>query len=727
MPFSTSPVRQKRGHTTLALLATAALFAAPAAAEEGMWTFDNPPLHQLAETYGFEPNTAWLDHLRLASVRFMDGGSGSFVSADGLMITNHHVGLGCIHNVSTEQDDYVTKGFLAASREDELACPGYEVNVLVSTEDVSARVLGAAAKAQSDDEARKARQAETARIETACQAETGLRCDVVSLYQGGEYWLYRYDKYTDVRLVFAPEEQMASFGGDPDNFTFPRHDLDICFMRAYRDGRPVQPRAHLSWSTVGVKAGDLVFISGNPGSTSRLRTVAYLEYLRDHALPFHIQRLRRRLEVLRAYAARGQEQDRRAVEEIRIYENSIKAWEGGLTALHDEPAMARKAALELELRRAAAEIAPGEPDPFETIARIRAAMAPRAAELRLVNYAFGGRLLAIAGEIVQYVAEVAKPNAQRYPEFVDAKLDSLRNELFSSAPIYKDLEVAVLTDELALAQETLGPEQAFVLVALRGESPAERARELVEGTSLGSPDARRRLIEGGTAAVEASTDPMIVLARQVDPLVREVRRYQEEDIEAGETRAAEAIARIRWKVHGRSVAPDATFTLRLAYGTVAGYPAEGTQFAPLTTFYGLFDRSLSHGGETPWDLTPRWHDASGRIDLGTFLNFVSTVDSTGGNSGSPMVDRAGEFVGIAFDGNIQTLAWPYFYTDRQARSVAVDARGIIEALEKVYDARSVVEELRRPWPLGRVGSPPASAGTSGSGGARSGGAGTGPP
>jgi len=681
-------------------LATAAVLAcaplgATVSAEEGMWTFDNPPVRPLAEAYGFEPSAAWLDHLRLASVRFMDGGSGSFVSADGLMMTNHHVGLGCIHDVSSEQDDYVAKGFLARGRDEERACPGYEVNVLVGTEDVTGRVRGGAAAAGTAEEARKARQARIAGLETACQAETGLRCNVVALYGGGEYWLYRYEKYTDVRLVFAPEEQTAAFGGDPDNFTFPRHDLDVCFMRAYRDGQPVVPRAHLAWSREGVRAGDLVFMSGNPGSTSRLQTVAQLEYLRDHALPFHVRRLRRRLDVLRSYAARGEEQRRRAIEQIRVYENGIKAWEGGLAALRDEAAMEAKAARERELREAAAAGAPpGEADPFETIARIWAEMLPRAVELRLVDHA-GARLLQIAGRIVQYVAEVAKPNDRRYPEFVEAGLDSLRNELLSGAPVYDDLEIATLTDQLELAREALGADHSFVRAALDGKTPAERAREAVGGTRLADPAARRELIEGGERAVAASTDPMIALARRIDPLVREVRRYREEEIDAKETRAAEAIARIRWQVHGRSVAPDATFTLRLAYGTVKGYPAEGTLYPPFTTLHGLYDRSLSHGGRPPWDLTARWRESEAALDLGTSLNFVSTVDSTGGNSGSPIVDREGELVGIAFDGNIHTLAWPYFYTDERARAISVDARGILEALVKVYGAGALVEEILR--------------------------------
>ncbi len=679
-----------------AVIATLAIaLAPPALADEGMWTFDNPPLAQLRQRYGFEPTKEWLDRLRLASVRFMDGGSGSFVSPDGLMITNHHVGLGCIQNVSSAERDFVRTGFYAGSRGQEVACPGYEVNVLTRFEDVTARVLGAVTAEMSDAQAREARKAAMAVIENECKARSGLRCNVVTLYQGGEYQLYEYKKYTDVRLVFAPEQQTAFFGGDPDNFTFPRHDLDVCVMRAYGGGKPVRPASYLRFSRKGAADGDLVFVSGNPGSTSRLDTVARLEYLRDKAFPFRLEQYTRRIRVLRAYAARGEEQRRRALDLIFGYENSVKAYRGLEAALRDAPAMERKARAEQELRAKVAadpELARATGEPWGTIAAVQQRLAPRAMEARLVTFS-GSRLLEIAGEIVQYVVELKKPNEKRYEEFVDANLDSLRNALFSPAPTYPDLEEATLADQLSLALEKLGPDDAFVKAALEGRTPTAAAQAAVAGTKLADPAARKALVEGGEAAVAASTDTMIQLARRIDPMVREVRRFLEDEAEAPTTRAMEKIAQARWKIYGKTVPPDATFTLRLSYGTVKPYPAEGTIVAPFTTFFGLYDRSLAHGGKGPWELPARWQGKQTVLALGTPLNFAATDDIIGGNSGSPVVGRAGEFVGIIFDGNIESLAWDYYFDDERGRAVAVDARGILEALRVVYGADGLVNEL----------------------------------
>jgi hypothetical protein len=671
------------------------LVAAPAFADEGMWTFDNPPTKQLKEKFGFELTKRWLDKVSLASVRFMDGGSGSFVSPDGLMITNHHVGLGCIQNVSSAEKDYVKTGFYAPTRGEEAACPGYEVNVLTAMEDVTARVQGAVRPEMPDAAAREARKAATATLENECAARTRLRCNVVSLYQGGEYVLYQYKKYTDVRLVFAPEQSMAFFGGDPDNFTFPRHDLDICLMRAYEGGKPVAPASHLRFTAKGVSEGDLVFVSGHPGSTSRQETMARLEYMRDKAMPFRLEMFKRRLAALHAYSARGDEQKRRALDQVFGYENSQKAMGGYYAALLDTRAMARKAEEEKALRATVA----GDPamassigDPWATVAAIQQKLAPRAMDVRLVGFG-GSQLLGIAGQIVQYVAEVKKPNEKRYEEYVDANLDSLRNELLSPAPVHTDLEVVTLTDQLQMALDKLGPDHAFVGAALAGRTPAEAARAAVEGTKLQDPAARKALLDGGQAAVAASTDPMIVLARRLDPMARETRKFLEDEVDAPTTRAMEKIAQARWKAYGRTVSPDATFTLRLSYGTVKGFPAEGTEVGPFTTFYGLFDRSLAHGGKAPWAMPARWKERMAAIDGSVPLNFVSTNDIIGGNSGSPVVDRAGDFVGIIFDGNIQSLAWNYYFTDEQGRAVAVDARGILEALRKVYGADGLVREL----------------------------------
>jgi hypothetical protein len=678
------------------VLAAALLFSAGSvAAEEGMWTFDNPPSPLLREKYGFTPTPEWLDKLRLASVRFNDGGSGAFVSGKGLMITNHHVGLACIQNVSTAERDYVREGFYASTRDKEAACPGYEVNVLVKTEDVTDRVRGGVKPAMSDKAAADARKAAIASLENECAARTGLRCDVVKLYQGGEYHLYRYKKYTDVRLVLAPEQQIAFFGGDPDNFTFPRHDMDVCLFRAYENGEPVEPASFLRWSAKGASDGDLVFVSGHPGSTSRLSTLAQLELERDVALPASLAFIEKRLLVLRAYTAKSPENARRAKSSVFGLENAKKALTGRRVALLDQKAMAKKAAEEQDLRsRVAADAALGRSvgDPWGAIAAVCRKIEAREQEKRYVGFG-GSRLLAMAGQIVRLVAEVRKPNEVRLEEYIDSSLPSLKNRLYSRAPIYDDLEETTLTHQLELATAALGRTHPFVTATLAGKPPAEVARDLVGGTRLKDPAVRKALVEGGGAAVEASTDPMIVLVRKIDPLARAVRTFYEDEVEAPTTRSSERIAEALWKVYGKTVPPDATFTLRLAYGTVKGYPAEGTEVPARTTFFGLFDRSISHGGKRPWDLPPRWLARRAHMDLATPLNFVSTNDIIGGNSGSPVVNREGELVGVVFDGNIQSLGWDYFYTDDAGRSVSVDSRGILEALRNVFGAEALVEEL----------------------------------
>jgi hypothetical protein len=689
-------MRSNARTAAIALAALAAAMAPPcASADEGMWTFDNPPGKLLQEKYGFEPTQEWLDRVRLASVRFMDGGSGSFVSPDGLVISNHHVGLGCIQNLSSAEKDYVRHGFYAETRDKEAACPGYEINVLVGMEDVSGKVLGAVAPAMSDKDAREARKGAITKLENECNAASGLRCNVVTLYQGGEFQLYRYKKYTDVRLVFAPEQEIAFFGGDPDNFTFPRHDVDICLVRAYENGKPAKPQAYLPFSTTGVADGDLVFVSGNPGSTSRLKTMAQLSLVRDADLPQTLEFIKRRLAVLREYSARGPEQVRRAKAQTFNFENSWKALDGRLTALQDPKAMAAKASAEKELRaKVAADPALAEAtgDPWAAIEAAQTKAASRLPEELVVGFG-GSRLVQIAGQIVRYVAEVKKPNERRLEEYIDSNLEILRNRLYSPAPLYDDLEEATLAAHLGLVVEKLGRAHPYVKAVLGDASPAEVAKAAIAGTKLKDPATRNARVDGGPAAVAASTDSMIVLARKIDPFARELRKFMEDEVEAKDTRAGEKIAHARFKAYGRTMPPDATFTLRLSYGTVAGFPAEGTQLAPFTTFYGMLDRSIAHAGKAPWALPPRWQEKKGALALETPLNFTSTNDIIGGNSGSPVVDRKGEFVGIVFDGNIETLAWDYFFTDAKARCVSVDARGIAEALRSVYGADALVKEL----------------------------------
>ena len=683
------------------LLARAALVCLTltplARADEGMWTFDHPPTKHLQERYGFTPTQEWLDKVRLASVRFMDGGSGSFVSPDGLMLTNHHVGLACIQNVSTEQNDYVTRGFLAGSRAQELACPGYEVNVLVGSEDVTKRVFERVRPGMTPKEIGDVRKAALTAIESECAKRTGQRCDLVSLYQGSEYALYTYKKYTDVRLVFAPEQQAAYFGGDPDNFTFPRYNLDMAVFRAYENGQPARPQSYLRWARQGVKEGDLVFVPGNPGSTSRHHTVAQLESERDRLLPDALAYYERRLKVLREYAAQSPEHERRAGPTILSLENALKAYTGQLAALRDEAAMAKKREQEQELRRKIAadpQLAREVGRSFEDIQEAQARYDKRIAEFRYGSFGWS-KLLSTAGQIVRYAEETAKPDAQRLPEYTSAGLASLENRLLSPAPIHKDLEIAVLADQLEGARQALGADHPYVKTVLGGRSAAEVAREAVEGTTIDQVETRRALLKGGAAAVAASKDPMIVLARKIDPLGRELRRFDEDQVNAVISAAGERIGRARFAIHGRSMSPDATFTLRLAVGTVRGYPAEGTLVPPFTTLYGLFGRSAAFSNRPPWDLAPRWAEQRDELDLATPYNFVSDADIIGGNSGSPVINRDGELVGLIFDGNIHSLALDYFYTPEKARAIAVDGRAMLEAMDEVYDADGVIEELTR--------------------------------
>ena len=672
-------------------------FAPRMSADEGMWTFDNPPLKQWKERYNFEPTAEWLEHVRLASVRLNDGGSGAFVSPEGLVVTNQHVGAGQVTKLSTPERDLVKEGFYARTREEELRAPDLEVNVLISYEDVTARVQGAVKPQDSDKEAGALRKAEIAKIEKESLEKTGLRSEVVTLYSGGEYWLYRFKKYTDVRLVFAPEEQIAFFGGDYDNFTYPRYNLDVTFFRVYENGQPARTPHYFKWSATGPKDGEFVVVSGNPGSTNRLLTVAQLNYQRELGNPLQMQVWTSRRDALARYARKSPEAARRATETLRGLENSIKRLTGQQTGLMSAKLIDKKRQDEEALRAEVERRPEMKKDYAQAWDQIAAAYRELPDKAKRIAFTLltPSRLGAIASNLVRYSEETQKPNDKRYPEFSDAKLESLKFSLLSKAPIYPEMEEAILAAWFEEAQKTLGANDPFVRAALGGGSPEEAASQAVSGTRLTDVAVRKALLEGAAAAIAKSDDPMIALARRIEPIYRELRAWHEEKVKNVEESAGQKIAKARFAVYGKNVYPDATFSLRLSYGKVTGYEEDTTLVPYKTTFYGLYDRAAGFEEKPPYDLPARYKEGKAKLDLSTPFNFVYTADTIGGNSGSPVINRDAELVGLNFDSNIQKLANRYSYIDdgEGSRAVAVHSAAIIEALRKLYGAERLVQEV----------------------------------
>ena len=679
------------------MLLTALLLAATSLvqAEEGMWTFDNPPLKQLKAKYNFVPTQAWLDHLRLSSVRLNDGGSGSFVSPEGLLLTNHHVARGQLQKESTADHDYLANGFYAATSDQELKSPDLEVDVLVAMQDVTARVQGAAKGVANDAAALKAREAEIAAISKESKDKTGLRSDVVTFYQGGEYWLYQYKAYTDVRLVFAPEQQAAFFGGDPDNFTYPRYDLDMALFRVYDNGKPLHTDNYLKWSAKGSAPGELVFISGHPGSTERDDTVSELLLQRDVVGPAVTDYLQRRIATAQEFAAQGPEQARLVGSTIFGLQNSLKVYLGRKDALADPAILAKKQAEEADFRAKVAANPQWQKaygDAWDTIASVEEKVKPefKGQFFRRTD----SRLFSIAQNIVEYVVEIKKPDGERLAQFHDAGLEPLKFQLLSPAPIDIPTEKLFMVSALKLGEEKLGDKDVYIQAILQGSSVDQTVNAMIDGTKLGDPAFRKSLLDGGEAAVAASTDPMIVAARRVDPIVRETNRRLRDTYGSVVTKEGEKLGKARFLVYGKDVYPDATFTLRLSYGTVDGFPYNGTVAPPFTTFYGLYDRAASFSNKAPFDLTPKERAGLIKLDLSTPLDFVCTGDIIGGNSGSPVVNRDGELVGLVFDGNIESLAGDFVYDGTKNRAVAVHSAGMIEGLRKLYSANALADEIQ---------------------------------
>src|SRR2546421_12719973 len=680
--------------------------AIPVLADEGMWLFTNPPLKQLKEKYQFEPTPQWLEHLQKASVRFNSGGSGSFISANGLCITNHHVGADALQKTSSQQHNYLKEGFFAKTNAEEKKCVDLELNVLMSIEDVTGRVNAAIKPDMSGEQAALARKSVIAGIEKESKDKTGLRSDVVTLYQGGSYHLYRYKRYDDVRLVFAPEKQIAFFGGDPDNFEYPRYDLDICLFRVYENGRPAKIEHFLKFNSNGPNDGELTFVSGSPGKTDRQLTLDEMADMRDRYLPYVLSLFYRREVLESAYSARSFENARKARDDLFGDQNNRKRYDGYLAGLLDPQIWSALEARERTLRDAIGR----EPKFRSTLSaygRIQRDQTEIAKNAPMYNYleqerpvtvgyrgprAFSGNLFKYARLLLRAADESTKPNGERIATFRDSSRESLELELFSTEPIYDDYEILRLTDSLTDFSSRFGENDPMVQKVLAGKSPRARAVELVTGTKLKDVAMRKELYGKGVAALQAAHDPMIELARIIDAPARQARKINDTQDEI-KKQAYSEIAKARFAIEGASNYPDATFTLRLSYGTVRGYEQDGKQIPAFTDFAGLYQRAAGHDNRPPFDLPKRWVDKKTNLNPNTPFNFVSDADIIGGNSGSPVVNKANEFVGIIFDGNIQSLVLDCIYTDTQARAVSVDSAAIIEALRKVYDAQPLADEL----------------------------------
>jgi hypothetical protein len=706
MPIASPRDGRGRGTRSRRLAALLALAPLIAAGDEGMWTFDAFPSEKVERAYAFAPTPAWLEHVRLASARLALGCSGSFVSEQGLVMTNHHCAHSCIEQLSTAGKDLVKSGFLAGTVEEERKCPRMEVDQLVGIADVTARVRGAT-KGLEGEAYQRSLRGEMARIEKECQTSDALRCDVVTLYHGGLYHLYTYRRFQDVRLVFAPELAIAFFGGDPDNFMFPRYDLDVAFLRVYDGAKPARMKHWFRWSAAGAQPGELTFVTGHPGGTERALTASQLRYHRDVALPDQLVKLAESRGLLTGFRLLGEEQKRISTEHLFYVENSYKALRGRLEALQDAELFQSKVAAEEALKaeiakdpERAARVLPA----FVAIEKAQARLREVRKELHALEHGLEGELFSIARTLLRAAEERPMPNELRLREFRDSNLPVLTQRILGEAPIYPELEKLLLGHALAKVREMLGPDHPAVKKLLGKESPEEVAARSVDGTKLRDVAVRRRLWEGGKQAVDGSDDHMIALARVVDTDARAVRKTWEDEIDSVVKKNQEAIAEARFAVQGRTTYPDATFTLRLSYGQVKGWKEGTREVPPFTALAGAFER---HTGRDPFALPPSWLAAKDRLDLATRFNFVTTNDVIGGNSGSPVVNRNAEIVGLIFDGNIHSLGGEYGFDPAVNRAVAVHSDAMLEALTKIYGAQRVVDELRPAKPPAKSSKPAA--------------------
>ncbi|MDR1959813.1 MAG: S46 family peptidase [Planctomycetaceae bacterium] len=669
-------------------------------AEEGMWLYTNLPTRDIKEKYNIDITPEWLEHLQKASVRFGKSGSASFVSPDGLVMTNHHVGVGILEKLSTKEKDFVKNGFYAETREEEIKCPDVELNVLQKIEDVTPRV-NAAVKGQnmSQELAEKNRRLVISEIESEAEKATGMKCTVSAFFEGGLYHLYYYRKYDDVRLVFAPESALGFFGGDPDNYEFPRYCLDVTFFRAYENNVPAKTEHYLKWSENGAAENELVFVSGHPGRTDRLKTVAHLKFLRDTVHPFTLEKIYRKEVISKAFGEQSEENMRRIHTDIFRWTNYRKRYNGILLGLQDQSFMAQKEKAEQELRWRTPKRAihsRDSRDPWHKVEEVidQWKSVYHRHDLLETGSGFNSQIFSYARQIVRLAQEQEKPDAERLKEYQGTAVDTVKQAIQAEMPLFQDIEILKLTDSLGLLTDKLGADTPLVKVVLDGKSPLERATELIQNTSLFDPESRKALMEGGLAAVNTSDDPMIQLVLLIDSSAREYRKIMEIEIDEPLQQAYGEISDIRFRTYGTSVYPDATFTLRLSYGQVKGYTeTDGSQIPAMTCYDGLYARADEHHQIEPFALPERWLNAKPKVRLQTPMNFLTTHDIVGGNSGSPMVNAKGEVVGLVFDGNINSLVLNFIYDDQLSRTVSVHSSAIMEALKSVYSAERLVREL----------------------------------
>lgn len=671
-----------------AIIASSLLFATYAGAEEGMWTFNGVPVEAIRKQYGTELTPEWLEHIQKSCLRVSLGGSASFVSNQGLFLTNHHVGSTAIYHLSSSERNLMDNGFLAKTRDEEIPCPNMYVDQLISIQDVTAVINAKTEKGESLSDRQTLRQAAIAEIKEKALKETGLQPEIVSLYQGARHHLYLYQRYSDIRLVMCPEKSIAFFGGDTDNFEYPRYDLDICFFRVYQDGKPLSTDHFLKWSKEGPKLSEPLFVAGHPGKTRRMLTSANLEFLNVQEFSLMQKWLANRRFKLQAFGKTSLENQRISEQDLFSIENSLKVFNRLCSDLQNTSMIADKKKEELALAVTQTT------NPWQNIENALNKAKPYYSQYVVLdgmgsNYS---KLFVWAKTLVRLSREIEKPNEDRLKEFTDSEIPGIELSLFSNEPVYKELERVRLLDSLQRTMDLLGAKHPVSRI-IRNHQPLEnRVSDLLDKTVLFDLESRKKLYHN-LKEVQTSTDPFIILAREIDPFSREVRLKKEKELDAALNENYDAIAKILFEKYGETAYPDATFTLRLSYGSMKGY-LENDQFIdPMTVLNGAFEKSKKNNNEEPYNLPPSWIAKEEALKKDSPMNFVSTNDIVGGNSGSPVINKEGEIVGLIFDGNAQSISWGFKFEDIQGRATSVHSTGILEALKNVYGADNLIREI----------------------------------